>query len=120
MTTNNPVRQLIAKRLSELKKKKNGLTMAEISRQLDRNPTWLHQFISRGTPTELEERDRLKLGKILQLNPDDLKCPGRTRKWSRSFDWRDDPLELTVPLEEQTEEVVLVIKITISKPTRTP
>jgi hypothetical protein len=79
---NNPVRQKIAQRLSELKVT-TGLTMAEVSRQLERNPAYLQQFISRGVPSELEERDRQKLALILQVNPEELRGPGRTRKWSR-------------------------------------
>ncbi|WP_207234669.1 hypothetical protein, partial [Bradyrhizobium sp. Leo170] len=47
-------------------------------------------FIARGIPSELEERDRIKLGEILQLDPDDLRGPGRTRKWERVVEWRPD------------------------------
>jgi hypothetical protein len=85
----NPVRQLLAKRISELRS--TGLTMAEVSRQLERNPAYLQQFISRGVPTELDERDRHKLAEILQLNPEELRGPGRTRKWQRAIEWRPEP-----------------------------
>ncbi|MGY3615712.1 hypothetical protein [Bradyrhizobium sp. USDA 10063] len=102
---NSAVRQLLARRLSELKKTGNGITMAELSRQIDRNPAYLQQFIARGVPTELDENDRHKLAEILQLNPEDLKGPGRARKWNRSFDWRQTSLPQSMPVGPLNKEV---------------
>lgn len=74
------VKELISQRVLELKAQ-YGWTMADISRQLGRNPTYLQQYINRGVPVELDEQDRFKLAAILELNPDSLKGPGKPRKY---------------------------------------
>jgi transcriptional regulator with XRE-family HTH domain len=64
------VRKLIADKLDE-----KGLTMKEASKKIDRNETYLSQFLRRGVPTELGERERHELGRLLQISPDDLRGP---------------------------------------------
>ena len=64
------VRQLILERLQEL-----GLNMAEISRQLGRNETYLQQFMKKGSPRELRERERIVLAEILKVPEDELRGP---------------------------------------------
>jgi hypothetical protein len=75
----NEVQQLINNRILELKSER-GLTLAEVSRRMRRNPTYLQQFIVRGVPKELDEQDRYLLAAILELNPDQLRGPGKPRR----------------------------------------
>lgn len=67
------VRKLILERLQEL-----GLGMAEVSTLLDRNETYLQQFLKRGSPRELHERDRIRLAGILKVSEDQLRGPSST------------------------------------------
>src|SRR5882757_3785119 len=64
------VRKLILEKLQEL-----GLNMAEVSDQLGRNETYLQQFLKRGSPRELHERDRIRLAEILKITEDQLRGP---------------------------------------------
>lgn len=64
------VRKLILERLQELE-----LNMAEVSKAIGRNPTYLHQFMKRGVPAELHERERIKLAEILKVPEDELRGP---------------------------------------------
>jgi phage repressor protein C with HTH and peptisase S24 domain len=64
------VRKLILEKLTEL-----GLNMAEVSAALGRNPTYLHQFMKRGVPAELHERERLRLAEILKVPESELRGP---------------------------------------------
>lgn len=67
------VRKLILERLQEL-----GLGMAEVSEMLGRNETYLQQFLKRGSPRELHERDRSRLAEILKVTEDQLRGPSST------------------------------------------
>lgn len=62
------VRKLILEKLQEL-----GLNMAEVSNRLGRNETYLQQFLKRGSPRELHERDRTRLAEILHITEDQLR-----------------------------------------------
>jgi phage repressor protein C with HTH and peptisase S24 domain len=64
------VRKLILDRLQEL-----GLNMSEVSHRLGRNETYLQQFLKRGSPRELHERDRIQLAEILRVSEDQLRGP---------------------------------------------
>lgn len=64
------VRKLILERLTEL-----GLNMAEVSSAIGRNPTYLHQFMKRGVPVELHERERVKLAEVLGIPEERLRGP---------------------------------------------
>jgi len=64
------VRKLILDRLQEL-----DLGMAEVSLRLGRNETYLQQFLKRGSPRELHERDRIRLAEILSVAEDQLRGP---------------------------------------------
>lgn len=64
------VRKLILEKLDEL-----GLKMSEGSKKIGRNHAFLQQFLKRGIPAELSERDRKKLAELLQLSEDDLRGP---------------------------------------------
>jgi phage repressor protein C with HTH and peptisase S24 domain len=43
-------------------------TMRSLSLDMDRNETWLHQFLSKGSPVELDERARKFLAAALDLD----------------------------------------------------
>lgn len=64
------VRKLILEKLSEL-----GLGMAEVSLLLDRNETYLQQFLKKGSPRELRERERMLLAEILKVSENELRGP---------------------------------------------
>jgi transcriptional regulator with XRE-family HTH domain len=64
------VRKLISDRLTEL-----DLTMKEVSARMGRNESYVRQFLKRGHPTELGERDREKIAQVLGISPDELRGP---------------------------------------------
>lgn len=64
------VRKLIEQRVKELE-----LNYADISRRLDRNVTYLQQFLKKGSPRELPERERILLAEILKVPEDELRGP---------------------------------------------
>ena len=64
------VRKLILDRLNDL-----GLNMAEVSKQIGRNETYLQQFLKRGSPKELHERERVLLAEILRVSENELRGP---------------------------------------------
>lgn len=64
------VRKLIIEKLAEI-----GLNMSEASVKIGRNHAYLQQFLKRGIPTELHERDRIKLAGLLKVPEDDLRGP---------------------------------------------
>jgi hypothetical protein len=64
----DPVKALIMKQL-DLK----GLNMKEVSLGIGRNETYLHQFITKGSPKRLHENDWPKLAKLLGVSEDQLR-----------------------------------------------
>jgi hypothetical protein len=64
------VRNLITAKLAEKR-----LNMKEVSLAIGRNETYVQQFINRGLPAELGEREREALGQLLGVSPDDLRGP---------------------------------------------
>lgn len=56
------VRKLIRDKLEEL-----GLTMSEASQRIGRNHAYLQQFLKRGVPAELGEREREQLAELLSV-----------------------------------------------------
>ncbi len=69
------VRQLVLSRSREL-----GITLADLSRAVGRNMSYVHQFIHRGSPAILPEDARGLLAAALQLPEASLKrrAPGRS------------------------------------------
>ena len=55
-TGNDPVRALVDKQLIA-----KSLSMKEVSLAIGRNEAYVHQFLTRGSPKRLHERDRPKL-----------------------------------------------------------
>jgi len=53
----------------------NGSSLAALSRMLGRNPTYLQQYITKGSPRKLEEEDRRRLAQFLGLRESDLGAP---------------------------------------------
>ncbi len=61
---------MILEKLDELR-----LTMKEVSLSIGRNPTYLQQFLKRGVPAELDERDRINLANALGVDENALRGP---------------------------------------------
>lgn len=57
--------------------KKPGWSLAKLSRQIGRNPTYLQQFITKGSPERLDEVDRSALALIMSVDEEALGGPRR-------------------------------------------
>lgn len=55
--------------------RRKGSSLAALSRMLGKNPTYLQQFIKKGSPRKLEEEDRRKLALFLALDEAELGAP---------------------------------------------
>lgn len=53
--------------------KAKGISLNSLSEQIGKNQTYIQQFITKGSPKELKERDREAVAAILGLNEADLK-----------------------------------------------
>ncbi|GAA0768084.1 phage repressor protein C with HTH and peptisase S24 domain [Erythromicrobium ramosum] len=82
-------------RLLELSQAR-GVSLAALSELLGRNPSYLQQFIRKGSPRKLEEQDRATLARFLGIEEVELretqensyvKAPGRRE----TGDWREVP-----------------------------
>jgi phage repressor protein C with HTH and peptisase S24 domain len=61
-------------RLLELAKNK-GVSLAALSEMLGRNPSYLQQFIRKGSPRKLEEQDRTTLARFFGVSEAELRDP---------------------------------------------
>jgi phage repressor protein C with HTH and peptisase S24 domain len=77
----DPVRRLIRDRAEA-----RGTDLKTLSLQLDKNPTYLHQFITKGSPRKLDGDDRKKLAALLGLDEAALKPGGSVREFSASIE----------------------------------
>jgi phage repressor protein C with HTH and peptisase S24 domain len=59
-------------RLLELSQSR-GVSLAALSDLLGRNPSYLQQFIRKGSPRKLEEQDRAKLAQFFEVAEDELR-----------------------------------------------
>jgi phage repressor protein C with HTH and peptisase S24 domain len=59
-------------RLLELSQKR-GVSLAALSDLLGRNPSYLQQFIRKGSPRKLEEQDRAKLAQFFGVGEEELR-----------------------------------------------
>ncbi|AUX70334.1 transcriptional regulator [Porphyrobacter sp. HT-58-2] len=50
-----------------------GVSLAALSELLGRNPTYLQQFIRKGSPRKLEEQDRAKLARFFGVGEEELR-----------------------------------------------
>jgi len=78
-------------KLAELAKAR-GTSLASLSRMLSRNPTYLQQYITKGSPKKLEEEDRRVLAQFLGVDEEYLGGPK-----DNSFRGRDDADWVEVP-----------------------
>ena len=70
--------------------RQRGSSLAALSRMLGRNPTYLQQYITKGSPRKLEEEDRRKLAQFLGLAEADLGAPSDAAPAPES-DWIEIP-----------------------------
>lgn len=78
-------------RLAELAKER-GTSLASLSRMLSRNPTYLQQYITKGSPRKLEEEDRRVLSKFLGVDQSQLGGPKENSYDTRERrDWIEVP-----------------------------
>lgn len=72
--------------------KERGTSLASLSRMLSRNPTYLQQYITKGSPRKLEEEDRRFLAQFLGVNESELGGP-RDKSYDRPGDaqWIEVP-----------------------------
>jgi phage repressor protein C with HTH and peptisase S24 domain len=78
------VRDLIKKRLEETR-----LSMSAASLRIGRNASYLQQFLRRGVPDELHERERLRLAELLGIDENDLRgtsTPLTSRPYTKNGD----------------------------------
>lgn len=64
----DPVRRLVVDRCRELR-----LTLADASRRIGRNESYVHQFVYRGSPKRLPEDTRIPLAQLLDLPESQLR-----------------------------------------------
>lgn len=81
-------------RLLELAKRR-GVSLSELSRFIDRNSSYLQQFVRKGSPRKLEENDRRSLARFFGVDESEL---GATEDFSSKGvganehqDWADVP-----------------------------
>ena len=71
--------------------RKNGVSLAGLSKMLGRNAAYLQQFVKRGTPARLSERDRKALAQFLDIDEAILGGPtssDRTPRYVQRLDVR--------------------------------
>jgi phage repressor protein C with HTH and peptisase S24 domain len=61
-------------RLAELVRER-GSSLAALSRMIDRNGSYLHQYLTKGSPRKLEEADRRKLAQFFGVGEGELGGP---------------------------------------------
>lgn len=106
------VRKLILERLDEL-----GLTMAEASMKIGRNHAYLQQFLKRGIPAELHERDRERLSELLKVPQEKLRgasAPLPKRDYNKAASGRESlvviqgvPPLVSEPTNQQNTPVIV-------------
>ncbi len=67
-----------------------GSSLASLSRMLGRNPTYLQQYISKGSPRKLEEEDRRKLARFFDVPEAELGAP-KEISYNIDGDWVEVP-----------------------------
>jgi phage repressor protein C with HTH and peptisase S24 domain len=77
LSTDDPVRNLIAKKASEL-----GETLASLSKKLKRNHAYLQQFVKRKIPKRLPENVRHQLTYFLQVDESQLRVGLQMKKFA--------------------------------------
>ena len=67
-----------------------GVSLAKLSRMLERNPSYLQQYITKGSPKKLEEEDRRKLAQFFDVPETDLGA-SEENSYTESTDWAEIP-----------------------------
>lgn len=80
--------------LSELVRDR-GSSLAALSRMLGRNPSYLQQYVTKGSPRKLEEQDRRRLARFFGVDESVLGAP-EEKSYAVRGDWVDVP---RLPLE---------------------
>lgn len=62
------------RRLQELVED-SGSDLKSLSLHLGRNPTYLQQYLNKGSPRQLDWEDRLELARVLRCTPEELTSP---------------------------------------------
>jgi hypothetical protein len=75
------IRKLIARVVAE-----RGLDLKKVSKELGRNPAYMQQYLRRGVPKELPERERLRLSELLDLPESQLGAPRPTMRETATAD----------------------------------
>lgn len=65
-----------------------GVSLAQLSAMIGRNPSYLQQFVRKGSPRRLDEGDRAKLARFFGVGEAEL---GASEEKSSEFDWIDVP-----------------------------
>jgi phage repressor protein C with HTH and peptisase S24 domain len=84
MTRNDP-----RMRLLELSAGR-GVSLSELSRLIERNPTYLQQFVRKGSPRKLEETDRRMLARFLGIDESQLGAPEENSSATSGKPFRGD------------------------------
>src|SRR5512139_1064430 len=74
---------------------RRGSSLAALSRMLGRNPSYLQQYITKGSPRKLEEVDRRRLAQFFGVGEADLGGPEEI-SYATQGDWVEVP---RLPLE---------------------
>jgi phage repressor protein C with HTH and peptisase S24 domain len=82
-------------KLAELARER-GSSLAALSRMIDRNGSYLHQYINKGSPRRLEEQDRRKLAQFFGVAEAELGGPEEKSYTGAPGDWVEVP---RLPLE---------------------
>ena len=69
--------------------RRNGNSLAALSRMIGRNASYLQQYITKGSPRKLEEEDRAKLAEFFGVSEVELGAP--EEKSYDSGDWVEVP-----------------------------
>ena len=75
------------RRLLELASQR-GVSLAQLSAMIGRNPSYLQQFVRKGSPRKLEERDRAMLARFFAVAESEL---GAMEEKSSESEWIDVP-----------------------------
>jgi phage repressor protein C with HTH and peptisase S24 domain len=78
------------RRLLELAEERR-VSLSRLSQMLGKNPSYLQQFVRKGSPRKLEEQDRAMLARFFGISEDQLGKPNEISYESLSVDWIDVP-----------------------------
>lgn len=73
-----------------------GVSLAALSELLERNPTYLQQFIRKGSPRKLEEQDRATLARFFGVSEEELREP-RENSYDKAPGRRESAQWVEVP-----------------------